>query len=144
MQSHRSFPLPIPGWDPCPDKALHQTSACPQGTLAPGAPSPDMQKVKYEFHPSRHFNDFTWELKKRRETERSRTSCLVTKGERRRGWEKGIFIFFSFFFFYETVSPLSGDMNPPLQHLWFHIPHRCSPLQGLGFIPVPRAVGRSI
>lgn len=95
-------------------------AGCPQGTLAPGAPSPDRQKVKYEFHPSRHFNDFTWEPKERRETERSRTSCLVTKGGRLREWGEGNF--YLFFFLRDCFSTFRRHESP-LQHLRCYILH---------------------
>lgn len=76
----------------------------PQGLHA------DRQKVKYEFHAPRHFNDFAWEPKERRETERSRSSCLVTEGERSRGWGEGNFYLC---LFHQAFSPLSRGMNLP-------------------------------
>lgn len=116
-------------------------AGCPQGTLAPGAPSPDKQKVKYEFHPSRHFNDFTWEPKERRETERSRSSCLVTTGERRRGWGRREFLsFFShetvFLHFQETQIPLPASPVP--YPAWTSL----SAMSSGCFCPCPQGCGK--
>lgn len=93
----------------------------PEAPEAPGALSPDLQKVKLGFQPSRHFNDFAQEPKERREAERSSTSCLVTGGgggtrDEETGFYFILFLTRPFLHFQETqIPPVASAAPDPVQ-----------------------------
>lgn len=93
----------------------------PEAPEAPGALSPDLQKVKLGFQPSRRFNDFAREPKERREAERSSTSCLVTGGgggtrDGETGFYFILFLTRPFLHFQETqIPPVASAAPDPVQ-----------------------------